>query len=272
MPVLNAADLGQAESARDELIELLDDESPLVQATAIDALDPLAAQLRDRISAKLESENRLVRVKAAWALRRELDWSTRAGSDLKRRLDQNADQAIGALQWAQYYVDIGEPRKSAPWFEKAIERDSGSAPFLYAYAVALDQLGNPREAIDHLVRATELEPDQSMYPYALGLMYASVNNLGAARDAIQAAIKRDETQARYWYNLALAESRLGNHSAAEQAMLKAEQIAPEVADYPYARATIMLDAGEIERALEALRRTLEIDPSHPQALQILNSR
>ena len=50
---------------------------------------------------------------------------------------------------------------------------------------------------------------------------------------------------------------------------QAEQVAPAVADYPYARATVLWQRGERDAALTAARRTLEINPNHGQARALI---
>ena len=82
----------------------------------------------------------------------------------------------------------------------------------------------------------------------------------------------DPAQSRYWYNLALAENQLADPQAAIRHLHKAEELDPGVADYPYARATILHQLGLSEETRDALQRTLEIAPDHPQARALLMGR
>ena len=58
----------------------------------------------------------------------------------------------------------------------------------------------------------------------------------------------------------LAQTARGPEAVA--ALQQAEQLAPNVADYPYARATVLWQLNDRPAALAAARRALEIDPSH----------
>jgi hypothetical protein len=46
-------------------------------------------------------------------------------------------------------------------------------------------------------------------------------------------------------------------------------MAPNVADYPYARATILWQTGDRAGAATAARRALEINPAHNEARALL---
>ncbi len=255
----------------DAIVSRLDDESPLVQATAIEALDPYAPRFVEELEAKLEHPNRLVRVKAAWALRATLDPQCRAARDLLNRMEVHQDQPLGALQWATFLADRGAPLNAIPWFRKAIAWDPNSAPFRHSYAVVLSSLGRIDAAVDQLLEAIETDPESSIYPYSLALLYSERGQIAEARDTLLAAIDRDPEVSRYWYNLALAESQLGNHDAALSAITRAESIDPHLPDYPYVRATLHFGANEFNRALTAARRALDIDPNHQAAHHLIDS-
>jgi tetratricopeptide (TPR) repeat protein len=263
------ADAATAEKIHERLTALLDDESPLVQAAAIEGLSHRAAADPGPIAAKLSSPRRLVRVKAAWALRDRLEPSLAAFQELDDYLRYNEDQPLGAFQRANWLMDLGRPSDALAWYEKAMRWDPGSAPFHYQYAVVLDTLNRSAEAIAPMVKAMELEPENALYPYSLGLLYNALGQLEPARASLRAAVGRDPGHARYWYNLALAEWKLGDPSAALDAITKAEQLEPASADYPYTRALILRDGGQPEQVRAALERTLQLEPRHQGAQALL---
>lgn len=248
---------------------LLDDPSPLVQAAVVEAMEPLASMIQPEIERKLESQHRLVRLKAAWVLRRQLDLNSLAGRDFMARLRFNQDQPTGALQWAHFHADRNRLDLAMPWFKKSIQWDPGSAPSRHSYAVALSRAGRLADAVTQLVKAAELAPAEPLYPYSLGLAYAEMGQMTAARDAIKAAIARNPRIARYWYNLALAEHRVDNATVAMEAIRKAQQLDAHNADYVYVEASILHDLGRSGEAATALRRALVIDPNHDQSRQLL---
>lgn len=267
-----------ASPAQLAVFKALGDDATQVQGAAIDALEPLVASplesllpgLRAALQSKLDHPSRLVRIKAAWALRRWLPADAPARQDLLAFLRQNEDQPLGAFRWAQLLMDTGDLPGALTWYEKTVSWDPGSAPFRHAYATALDMAGRPDQALVQALKAVELEPDQAIHRYALGLLYAETNQLEEARQALRDAVQRDPGQARFWYNLALSESKLGDVSAALDAIRRAEQLQPGVADYPLTRARICLDHNQPDMARSALQRALEISPGNQQARQMLS--
>ncbi len=264
-----AIDAEGSDAVVSALVNLLNDSSPLVQAAAIETLEPLATTLADKLRPKLNHATRLVRIRAAWALRSELPADSRARQDLIASMRVNEDQPLGAFHWAQFLADTGEPEKAVPWYEKAIKWDPAVGAFRHAYAMTLDALGRPEDALIQAAKAAELEPREAIHAYALGLLFGELGRLAEARDALRAAVSRDSRQGRYWYNLALVESKSGDNAAAIESLSKAEQLEPRVADYPYVRATIYYALKQYDQARATLKRVLEIDPHHQQAQALL---
>lgn len=257
------------EQVIEQLIRHLEDPSPLVQAAVIEAMEPYARQFAHLIAPRLDHPNRLVRIKAAWALRHTLDLETPAGRELLARIRVHQDQPLGALQWAHFYADRDQPQRAVPWFEKAIAWDPNSAPFRHDFAVMLAGMGRHNDAARQLRQAIKAAPESGLYAYNLALIYAEQGHLAEARDTLEAAIAKEPHQSRYWYNLALAESQLGDQQAALTAIDKAETLSPDVADYPYARATILYQMQQWDEALQATQRTLILAPDHTAARQLL---
>ncbi len=260
------------------LLDVLKDEAPIAQAGALEALDAfvtaglpdaLAGYVRRQVTPKLGSDSRVVRIKAAWLLRRDLPENSPARADLVASLTYNEDQPLGAFRWAQFLCDSGRGNAAVPWFEKAVKWDPNSAAFRHAFATALDALGRPEDALQQAVKAAELEPNQGMHRYALGLLYGELGRLPEARDALRAAVEKDPGQARYWYNLGSVEAKLGSFDPALTALERAEELDPATADYPFARAQILLAAGRVDQARAAVEKLLRAQPGNETARQLL---
>jgi len=267
--LLESPDAGVRQEVRQVMIDRLSDRSPLAQSAAIDALEPLGLAVAEYIRPVLQAPYRLARIKAAWALRREIDLTSPAGQELSALLSYSLDQPTGAFRWANYLNETGKPAEALTWYAKAVEWDPYSAPFRHEYAVALSKLGRLNEALAQMLEGARLAPEDGLYAHSLGLIYAELHRLGEARDALQRAVTLQPQQSRFWYNLGLAESQLGNAQAALRALEKAEQLDPTVAEYPYARATIYLGLDQRDQAKAAVRQVLRINPNHPQALRLL---
>ncbi|NLE60779.1 MAG: ammonia-forming cytochrome c nitrite reductase subunit c552 [Planctomycetes bacterium] len=254
-----------------EFLGRLQDESPLVQATAIDALEPLGQSVSGLLAPMLASPSRLVRIKAAWALRRQIDLTSPPGRELTAFLENRWDQPMGAYQQARLLLDTGRSAQAVPWLERALKWDSRLAPARHEYATLLHQQGRSFDAVGVLHDGTRIEPNNAYYPYWLGLLYSEMGEDVAARDSLRAAVQRDASQARFWYNLSLAESKTGGTKEALDAIARAEQLSPRDPFYPYTRATIQMESGQSDLARQALNRCLEIDPQYRQALEMLQT-
>ena len=83
-------------------------------------------------------------------------------------------------------------------------------------------------------------------------------------------MRRNPRFDRAWYNLGLLLHQTARSAEAIAALATAEQLAPRVPDYPYARATVLRQQGDRAGAAAAARRVLELDPRHPQARALLS--
>lgn len=254
-----------------EFVTRLQDESPLVKAVVIDALEPLGEQVAPLLVAMLVDPSRLVRIKAAWALRRRLDLSSPPGRELTAFLDCRQDQPMGAYQQARFLVDRNRVQEALSWFQRALRWDSRLAPARHEYATALLGLGRPFDAVNVLHDGTQIEPNNAYYPYWLGLLYSEMGQDVAARDSLRAAVQRDASQARFWYNLSLAELKTGGVQQALDAIARAEQLSPRDPSFPYTQATIHMESNQFDLARQALNRCLELDPQYAPALEMLQS-
>ncbi len=253
---------------RPVLSDLLGDPAPLVRAAALRALEH-ARDERGDARPLLEDPVRLVRVEAAWILRKDLALESRAGEDLARHLACSADQPQGALQSGLFRLDRGGSKEAEAWFRKAIAWDSGSAPFRQALALAHEAQGDIKAAIGDLAEASKLAPADAEYPFALGLAHAAAGQLEEAVTALAVACELDPRFARAWYNLGLARSRLNLDIEAISAIGRAQAEDPEDPEYPFARATIHLRRKEVAEAREAALDALMIDPEYPDAMGLL---
>jgi cytochrome c-type biogenesis protein CcmH/NrfG len=84
-------------------------------------------------------------------------------------------------------------------------------------------------------------------------------------------VQREPSFHRAWYNLGLLFAQSNRLLESVKALRQAETVAPTVADYPYALATVLLRSGDPAGAKAAAERTLKLDPAHPAARQLLRS-
>lgn len=261
------------------LLERVGDSAPLVRGMAARALEPLeqpaAGTAQAALRRLLNDPVRLVRIEAAWSLRASLETNSPAALELRSYLEFNNDQPSGALQLGTYLMDRGDLEKAAECFARAVRWDGGSAPLRHAWAVALSLQGKRDDAVRELETACRLAPREAEYSFKLGLAYNEAGKLAQARASLEQAVKLDPQFAQAWYNLGLAYSALELPERALEALARTESLSPSSPTIPYARATILARLGRNSEARTAAQRTLELQPNHADAaqlLQVLSSR
>ena len=160
-------------AVRDGLAKALTHPHPLVRATAVRALEPLAEETGSTLAGEfrklLADPSRNVRIAAAWALRAELDTNSPAGRELLHFLDFNADQPSGQMQQGAFYFSRGDLAGGAGAFSAGggLGHQFRAAP--PGIAVALSAANRNPEAIEQLTAACRLAPREASYYYELGL-------------------------------------------------------------------------------------------------------
>lgn len=257
--------------ARDALIAQLKHEHPLVRATAVQTLANFAdadASLRNRLELLLRDPSRNVRLAAAHAMQATLAEKSSVGREYLHFLEINADQPTGQAQWAQWFASRRDNDKAVEHFARAVQWDSRSAGLRQQYAVLLSVLGRPREALTQLERAVQLEPASADLHYFLALSRHENADTPGARAALRRAVELNPRFARAWYNLGLLDAQNDPQRAIES-LQRAEAIEPNDADFPYARATILMHLQRVPEARQAALRAIQINPGHREAAMLL---
>src|SRR5439155_1030067 len=108
------------------------DPSELVRSMTVRSLggvvDPSEPASAWNLKPLLDDPARAVRIDTAWALRRTVDTSGDAGSELLHYLTLNRDQPIGLMQWADFLTERGKPADALAALRQAVEWDKGSPP------------------------------------------------------------------------------------------------------------------------------------------------
>ncbi len=258
------------EDAANAVARHLDDPDAVVRGTAARVADSLVgAGLRPSVTARLaellEDPVRLVRVDAAWTLRRQVSTQSRAGKELLTMLRFSSDQPTGALQRGAWLLDRAhlEPnavRRAIRWLERATTWDANSAPLWQTLAIAQSRAERPHDAVRALRRARELAPDDPSAAFSLALALREVDDLAGTVEMLEKTCELDREFGRAWYNLALARAELDQLDGALVALDRAQALEPRNADFLFARAT-MLDR------LDRLRPAVAATEAAEAALQ-----
>jgi hypothetical protein len=131
------------------LLAQLKNEHPLVRERVVRALEPAVADTNvlTALQPLLNDPLRNVRVAAAWTVRSSVDMRSKAGQDLQRMLDLEADQPTGQFEAAMLLLSRQQPAEALVHLKKTTAWDPISPPFLCTQAQVQDQLGRLSEPI-----------------------------------------------------------------------------------------------------------------------------
>lgn len=242
----------------------------IVQTLAAAGENP-TPEIRAALQSRLDDPARNVRVVAAQALAATVDLNSRAGLDLQRMMQHNADQPAGQMQLGTLALARGDTTNALKHFQTAAKWDAYSPGIRHEAAIVLSQLGRPREALAELQEAVRLAPRDAEFRFKLALAWNELGESQQVRAELEEAVKLDPRHVRAQYNLGLARHAAGDSAGAIRALLAAENAAPTDATIPYARATIHAQLGQRREAISAATRALELNPQFSEAAALLQS-
>jgi len=151
-------------------------------------------------------------------------------------------------------------------YEKALELDPTNVNTLVAMARFCDRQGQTDEALRRYQQARGLAPANTIVLNDLGLFYARHGNPDAALEALDQAVRLDSRNVRYRNNLAaaLVESR-----RVAEAIDVLRGVHPE-ATALFNTACLLALKNQTQPATALLEQSLRIDPSQPEALEMLH--
>jgi predicted CXXCH cytochrome family protein len=239
--------------ARELLEKSLAHESPLVRAATVRVLSnvPGGGKL---IQPLCDDPVRLVRLDSIWNLHKERDRAHSSYRELTDYLAAISDQPAGALRQTQLALEEQRIEDALKWSAKAAAWDATSGEGRQIHAVVLNAAGKGEEAIAELRRACELDPKNAEHPFMLALLYGETGKQGEVIVQLKKSVELDPAYGRAWYNLGLAYAGNEELPASVAALLKAEELLPGTPEIPYARATVLARAGQMQEARTAAAR------------------
>ncbi len=246
----------------------LQDPEPLVRSAAVQVLGANEAA-RLALTPVLKDPSRLARLDAEWALSDRLAENSPERKELNAYLAVMADQPAGQARLGEDFFNRGRMVEAEAALRKATEWDQNSPGLFLTLGTVLNSLGRDAEAAAAFWRAAQTNHADANAAFSAALAFAGAGKLADAEMALRETVRRDPSRDRAWYNLGLLLAQAHRGADALQALGEAERLAPSVADYPYARATILWQSGDRAGTATAARRTLAIDPAHREAPELL---
>lgn len=262
------------------LLNALKDQSPLVRASAAEALDGLATP--EAITALLAAtgdEYRLVRVRAAATLaglsteglpeksRRDL---ARATDELLAVIQARPDDSASHHNLGNFHMARQEYNEAIASYERAFELLPDNIAPLVNASLVYNAVGANDRAEDCLRRALRVEPSNAAANLNLGLLLAEMGRAQEAEAALRAAYAADGTLASAAHNLAILVSSDRLTEAIEWSR-RAAELQPQEPKYAFTLAYYQRQAGDRETAVRTLQKLLVDDPAHPDAYMLLGS-
>jgi Tfp pilus assembly protein PilF len=266
-----------AEDKWPALRNLLNDPSPWVRASVAEALGLQLDQPNIATLIKAAGDDyRLVRVRAATALAGIPDESL---PEAQRRQVQSAmtemfesmrsrpDDMASHYNLGNLYIARHQMQDAAAEFETAIRLQPEGLPPYVNVALAYNALGQNDKAEASLRQALRLVPTNSPVNLNLGMLLAEVGKMSEAEQAFRAAFRSDTNSAQAAYNLGILLSK--DHP--EEALIwcrRAADLRPDNPQYGYTYAFYLYRAGQLDQALQTLRKVRERHPDHPDSTQL----
>jgi pentatricopeptide repeat protein len=263
------------------LIKLLkEDSSPLVRASATDALDRYYTP--DSIKALLAAtrdEYRLVRIRAASSLAslprnvieqniiKDLDKAT---AELIESHLSHPDDYLSHYNLGNFYMDRGEHQKAISSFSTSNRLRPDSVMPLNNVAFAYNAVGQNEKGVSSLKKALKIEPYNSATNLNLGMLLGEMGRVAEAEKAFRTAFKSDPNSAAAAFNLGviLASDKPGQSL---DWCKKAYELQPDDGRYGYTYAFYLYQNGLTEEALEVLEDMVKKGIPFPDVYTLLGA-
>lgn len=159
-------------------------------------------------------------------------------------------------------------RDAAAWFEQALALDPSLADTRAYLGEAYMAMNTPARAAEQFRAAIERD-DNALLRSQLGTALASAGDLRAAAEQFRTAVNMQPNEPRLIENLSLALSQLGEHTQAVHWSGRIVVLAPESARAHVFHAQRLAAAGQLDEAVAACRRAVDLAPDMQGAKQLL---
>ncbi|MEY2720935.1 MAG: tetratricopeptide repeat protein [Gammaproteobacteria bacterium] len=218
-----------------------------LQATRSLAIElPAVGKVRHLLALTLKATGELGAARQAFAAAEQLD----------------PDDAQLLTNHANLLVALGELGAALEKYRRATQTDSVNVETWINYSVALMRADDPQAARDAAVRATEAASRWPAAWHALGSAQRALGDTEAAAASLRIAVSLDPNNPPTRLALGVAERLLGHSHTALEHYQVAENFgmrSPELLD---AKASALLDAGDVDTAIALARELCDRHPAY----------
>ena len=258
-------------------VKALADPSPLVRASAVEALGD-AARPEDisALAAASGDAYRLVRVRAAAALASvpaasipvefRLQAGQAAGEHLAS-LTARPDDYASLYNLGNYHMERRDPKRAAEFYEKALRFEPRFPQALVNVSLAYNAIGKNDQALQSLLRASEMNPRSVPAQLNLGLLLGEMGQTEDAKKAFRRVLEIDPASAAAAYNLGILMAA-GDVEEAVSLCRRAFVLQPN-GKYGFTLAFYLRQKGDVDGGIRVLKEAIERDPGYPDAYRLL---
>ncbi len=222
--------------------------------------------------------SRLVRIRTAMSLaalppesltnERDRVSLERANHDFITAMQARPDDWASHANLGNFYMERRDFPAAASCFETATKLEPRQIGPLVNASMAYSNMAQNDKAEQSLRRALKMEPDNAAANFNLGLLLAEQGHLQEAEQTLRTALKADPQMAAAAFNLGviLGEKNLDEAIAWCQ---KAHDLRPADPKYAHTLAFYKRKKGDLDGAVELLRKAIHDEPSYLDAYLLL---
>jgi Flp pilus assembly protein TadD len=183
---------------------------------------------------------------------------------------QRMEKVQGDFDQAVTLYNSGQYDQAAAAFERVIEVEK-EQPVVWAnLANAYARLREHEKAVNAYTRAIELDPQNTGYLQNLGSVYSSMGDAEKAREMYERAASsagqlNPKEAAVNYYNMGVTYINAGQNDQAAEALKKAVELDPTHGESHYQLGITMIGLGDMEGAIANLKKYLEVAPTGENA-------
>ncbi|WP_139957265.1 tetratricopeptide repeat protein [Flavicella sediminum] len=262
-----------------ELLSFLNDDSAMVRASTVDALNEInRPEYLNYFIPLLKDPKRVVRVKAFNALGSVkesqipddyLELYKKVAVEFETYLKITSDFVGGRVNRANYLIKQGDLKGGIKYYESALSID----PINNIVRTNLANLYYRNREFDKAEKAfktiIEQEPAYGATYYSYALLLAELKRNKEAIVQMELATKYMSENTRVYYNLSLLYDGIQNYTMAEDALIRGLKIAPNEENLLYALAYLYQKNGQLDKAKNVTMKLVQLYPNNTQYYNFL---
>jgi tetratricopeptide (TPR) repeat protein len=258
------------------LLRALEDSSPLIRASAVNALSGnWGPDTFSALAQATRDQYRVVRIQAGAVLAamdpREFDEpSRRAAEEYIASLKSRPDDYGQHMNLGVLYADRGQRQAALDEYATAVRLRPGWAPPLVNAALVYSELGDKAKAEESLRKAIRIDPGNAAAHFNLGLLLAETGRPADAEASLRRSLALNPKNAPAAFNLAVLLSGT-RRAEAIQWCRRAVEADPSQGRYVYTLAFYLAQGGETQAAIRELEAAAARHSPTPEERGLLNS-